>query len=35
MGMMLCEDGVLYVSRSLKNGFELAPGVQAEVQFVG
>ncbi|MFR8257043.1 MAG: FAD:protein FMN transferase [Ruthenibacterium sp.] len=34
-GMMLCGDGVLYVSRSLQSGFELAPGVQAEVQFVG
>ena len=32
---MLCEDGVLYVSRSLQGSFELAPGVQATVEFVG
>lgn len=34
-GLMLCEDGVLYVSRSLQGSFELAPGVQATVEFVG
>lgn len=33
-GMMLCEDGILYVSRSLKAGFQLADDAQ-QVKFVG
>ena len=33
-GMMLCEDGVLYVSRNLEDGFQLADDSQ-QVQFIG